>query len=80
MGWAVLLASVLGVASTWLGILLAYDSYSWGSARNGWPVSFFIVAIVFVGYLLARLSPVRRRSSSSRTSRSRSSARAASEL
>ncbi|HVB05206.1 MAG TPA: metal ABC transporter permease [Acidimicrobiales bacterium] len=64
--WAMVLAVLIGVGATWLGILLAYDSYYWGSARNGWPVSFFIVAIVFVSYLASglprALSGARRRS------------------
>jgi zinc/manganese transport system permease protein len=51
MRWAILLAVLIGIGATWLGVLLAYDSYYWGSARNGWPVSFFIVAIVFLTYL-----------------------------
>jgi zinc/manganese transport system permease protein len=59
MGWAVVVASLLGVGATWLGVLLAYDSYYWGSGRNGMPVSFFIVAVVFLMYLLSGL-PARR--------------------
>jgi zinc/manganese transport system permease protein len=51
---AVLAASLIGVAATWVGILLTYDSYYWGSARR-LPVSFFIVAVVFAAYLLAGL-------------------------
>ncbi len=62
-GRALVLAGVLGVASTWLGVLLAYDSYYWVSGHRGLPVSFFVVAIVFVGYLLSGL-PGRRRSES----------------
>ena len=34
----------LGVAATWLGVLLAYDSYAWPPHHQGWPVSFFVVA------------------------------------
>jgi zinc/manganese transport system permease protein len=56
MGAAMVCSSVIGVASTWLGILLSYDSYYWGSSKNGWPVSFFIVAVVFVTYLLTGTS------------------------
>ena len=44
-----------GVAATWLGILLAYDSYYWGAAHQGLPVSFFIVAVIFAAYLLTGL-------------------------
>lgn len=59
MGRALVLACLTGLAATWAGILLAYDSYYWGSAHQGLPVSFFIVAVVFVAYLLFGL-PARR--------------------
>jgi zinc/manganese transport system permease protein len=52
MGWALVLACLTGVAATWIGILLAYDSYDWGSAHEALPVSFFIVAVIFVAFLL----------------------------
>ncbi len=55
-GLAVALAAVIGVLAVWLGILLAYDSVSWTSGGQGWPVSFFIVAVVWVFYLLALIS------------------------
>jgi zinc/manganese transport system permease protein len=55
-GTALLAACVTGVAATWAGILLAYDSYYWGAAREGLPVSFFIVAVIFTAYLLAGLA------------------------
>jgi len=55
MGSALLVACVIGVAATWLGILLTYDSYYWGQSRRGLPVSFFIVAVVFAAYLLSGL-------------------------
>jgi zinc/manganese transport system permease protein len=61
MGWALLAACLIGVAATWAGILLAYDSYYWGAARQGLPVSFFIVAVIFAAYLLTGLN--RRRAS-----------------
>ncbi len=51
-GWAVLLSAIVGLVATWGGILLAYDSFYWTSA-HGWPVSFFIVMIIFVTYVLA---------------------------
>jgi zinc/manganese transport system permease protein len=56
--------AVTGTAATWLGILLAYDSYYWPPHGHGWPVSFFVVAVVVAGYVLsyARL-PWRRRES-----------------
>jgi zinc/manganese transport system permease protein len=56
---ALVVACVLGVAATFVGILLAYDSYYWGTSREGLPVSFFIVAVVFLGYLVSGLPAVR---------------------
>jgi zinc/manganese transport system permease protein len=56
---AVVTAAVLGVLAVWIGIVLAYDSYYWPPAGRGWPVSFFVVTLVVVGYLLTFL---RRRS------------------
>jgi zinc/manganese transport system permease protein len=53
-GLAVLWSAVTGIAATWLGVLLAYDSYYWPPAHQGWPVSFFVVALVLVFYLLAQ--------------------------
>ena len=50
-GWAIGIAMIVGVVTTWLGILLAYDSYYWGSSHQPLPVSFFIVSIDFVVYL-----------------------------
>lgn len=55
VGRAVLAACLIGVASTWVGVLLAYDSFDWGSAHQNLPVSFFIVAVIFVTYLLSGL-------------------------
>ena len=59
-GLAVLLAAAIGLAVTWLGILLAYDSYYWPPQGKGWPVSFFVVALILLAYLLADLFPRRR--------------------
>jgi zinc/manganese transport system permease protein len=58
-GMAILWSAVIGVAATWLGILLAYDSYYWPPARQGWPVSFFVVMLVLVFYLLAQFAVTR---------------------
>ena len=55
LGWALVVACLAGVAATWAGILLAYDSYYWGSAHESLPVSFFIVAVIFAAYLLTGL-------------------------
>ena len=51
-GGAMVVAGLVGVAAAWLGIVLAYDSYYWPPAGHGWPVSFFVVALVLVFYLL----------------------------
>jgi zinc/manganese transport system permease protein len=57
-------ASAIGVAATWIGIVLAYDSYYWpprtDGTGKGWPVSFFIVALVVGAYLIAYFKPSRR--------------------
>jgi zinc/manganese transport system permease protein len=54
-GAAIIWSASIGLGATWLGILLAFDSYYWPPARHGWPVSFFVVTLVFLFYLLARL-------------------------
>ena len=51
---AVIGLGLIGTAATWLGILLAYDSYYWPPHGRGWPVSFFVVAIVVLGYVITR--------------------------
>jgi len=50
-------AAAIGVAATWAGVVLAYDSFYWPPAGHGWPVSFFVVALVVMGYLAAYLRP-----------------------
>ncbi len=49
-GLAILLATAIGIAATWVGILIAYDSYEW--TGHGWPVSFCIVALIFLAYVI----------------------------
>jgi zinc/manganese transport system permease protein len=46
-------SALTGLVATWLGIVLAYDSDSWPPHGHGWPVSFFVVALVLAGYLLS---------------------------
>ncbi len=60
-GRAILLAALIGVAVTWLGVLLAYDSYHWPPLHRGWPVSFFVVALVLIVYIAARAVSAGRR-------------------
>jgi zinc/manganese transport system permease protein len=59
-GRAILNAALIGIGAMWLGILLAYDSYDWPPRHHGWPVSFFVVALVLVAYLVSRVIPARR--------------------
>lgn len=54
-GRAALIASAIGVGATWLGVLLAYDSYYWFPSHGGWPVSFFVVTVVFLVYLVSQV-------------------------
>ena len=59
-GWAMAASALTGIAATWLGIVLSYDSYYWPPFGHGWPVSFFVVALVLVGYLLTYVKRPRR--------------------
>jgi zinc/manganese transport system permease protein len=52
---AMLTAMAIGVGAVWVGIVLAYDSYHWPPHEHGWPVSFFVVALIFLGYLASGL-------------------------
>ncbi len=54
-GRAMLIAAATGVIAVWAGILLAYDSVSWTRSGEGWPVSFFIVALVVGLYFISQL-------------------------
>ena len=49
---AIALAALIGLATTWGGTVLAYESYYWTPGR-GWPVSFCIVTLIFCAYLAA---------------------------
>jgi zinc/manganese transport system permease protein len=59
-GRAMVTACLIGIGTTWLGIVLAYDSDSWPPAGRGWPVSFFVVVLIFGAYLLSGLNRTRR--------------------
>jgi zinc/manganese transport system permease protein len=63
-GMAIATAAAVGVFACWLGTLISYDSNDWTGGR-GWPVSFCIVAVIFILYalsaLVARHRPERRR-------------------
>ncbi len=58
-GLAMVWAALIGLAATWLGVLLAYDSFYWPPHQQGWPVSFFVVSLIFVFYLLTPRPPRR---------------------
>lgn len=58
---AMLAAGAIGIAAMWLGIVLAYDSFLWPPAGRGWPVSFFVVTLLFTIYLLCGLPGLARR-------------------
>ncbi len=52
-GVAIAAAGAIGIAAMWLGELLAYDSFYWPPVGTGWPVSFFVVTLIFLAYLLS---------------------------
>jgi zinc/manganese transport system permease protein len=60
IGSALVAAGVIGVAETWLGVLLSYDSFYWTTDHNAIPVSSLIVGLTFAGYLLSGLPAIRR--------------------
>lgn len=61
-GAAVLAAAAIGIAATWTGVALSYESYYWPPYQQGWPVSFFIVSVVLAAYLAATAATAGRRS------------------
>jgi zinc/manganese transport system permease protein len=60
VGFAVLIAAGIGLVSTWLGIAISYYSFGWLGGSHSWPVSFCIVAVLFVAYLLSGVRLPRR--------------------
>ena len=50
---AMAVSALTGLAATWAGIVAAYDSYYWPPHGHGWPVSFFVVVLVLLAYLLS---------------------------
>lgn len=60
-GRATLTAALIAVAATWLGVVLSYDSFNWPPLHHGWPVSFFVVALIFVGFIGTQLTGRRTR-------------------
>jgi len=70
-GTAMAVSALTGTVATWLGILLAYDSYDWSSGGRGWPVSFFVVALVVIAYLLSYARRPRRGGRAERVTQAR---------
>jgi zinc/manganese transport system permease protein len=56
---AICLSVLISLGATLSGIVLAYDSFYW-TPGHGWPVSFFIVMLVFVLYIALVHLPERR--------------------
>lgn len=54
---AMVLAALLGLSATWLGVALSYWSYYWPPVHQGWPVSFFVVVLVLLAYVGAEMAP-----------------------
>ncbi len=54
-GHAMLVAGAIGIAAVWSGVALAYESYHWPPVGHGWPVSFFVVTLILLFYLVAGL-------------------------
>ncbi|MCI1865823.1 MAG: metal ABC transporter permease [Bifidobacterium sp.] len=50
---SVAVACSVGLACVWAGVVVSYESYSW-TRGHSWSVSFCIVALVLVCYLLCR--------------------------
>ena len=59
-GAAVVAAAGIGIAATWAGIALSYESYYWPPYQQGWPVSFFVVFVILAAYLIATAALARR--------------------
>jgi zinc/manganese transport system permease protein len=55
-GLAIAWSALIGLGATWLGVLLAWDSYYWPPAQRGWPVSFFVVALVVLFFMAAQFA------------------------
>jgi zinc/manganese transport system permease protein len=61
IGIAIAIAIGIGLGSTWLGIVISWYSFGWLGGSHSWPVSFCIVAVLFIAYLVSGIAPSRRR-------------------
>ena len=52
-GRALLAAMSIGVVAICVGMVLAYDSFDWPPAGHGWPISFFVVTVILLLYLIS---------------------------
>src|SRR5437763_11780658 len=41
-GRAILISAAVGIAATWIVIVLAFESFYWPPTGHGWPLSFFV--------------------------------------
>lgn len=48
-------AATFGVLAVWIGTALSYASYGWTAHHVNWPVSFWIVVVVALEWLAARV-------------------------
>jgi zinc/manganese transport system permease protein len=60
VGHAIFAGAAIGVVATLVGVVLAYDSYYWSSGHQSWPVSFFIVTLIFLAYVATEVPAVRK--------------------
>ncbi|MGC8480630.1 MAG: metal ABC transporter permease [Acidimicrobiales bacterium] len=49
---AMLLAGGIAFIAVLAGLVLSYESYGWPPLHHGWPVSFFVVAIIYLTYFV----------------------------
>jgi len=55
-GPALVASAGLALASTWIGCLISFESYYWAGRSDNWPVSFCIVALIFIAYVTTRIA------------------------
>jgi zinc/manganese transport system permease protein len=55
-GVAIVIAIGVGVLSTWLGILVSFESFAWFGGVHSLPVSFCIVVIAVLAYLVSGIA------------------------
>jgi zinc/manganese transport system permease protein len=60
-GLALAISATLAVLVTWVGCFISYESYYWSRPETNWPVSFCIVALVFLIYVAVRIGALARR-------------------